>query len=157
MNSKGLQSSNLIGEWSQVTESVNQIQDLLDSIVAARAESPCNRTSISSTIVADQVASLAAHLRSIFANEESNGFIADLYQTAPQLSDGISRLKDERIHLLGVLDEMSEILLSPLEPTKAGNEIEHHFRQFVNLLAHHEQSEDLLIQRTAMDDSGVVD
>lgn len=157
MDTNELQSSDLIAEWSRVTGLVAEIRSLIGTMGAAEVDSTREDDSLGGKEVAERVAKLAAQLRSIFADEESHGFIADLFQTAPQLSDGISQLRDERTRLLGSLDDVGQLAQMPLRSTASWKDVEHRFQRFMDLLADHERSEDLLIQRAALEDAGVID
>jgi len=157
MNTNELRSNDLIAEWSRVTELVAQIREMIEEMADAYADSATEDESCLGKAVAERVADLATRLKSVFADEESHGFIADLYQSAPQLSDGLGQLKDERIRLLSILDDVGYLAGRPLQSESTWKDIEHRFQQFTALVAHQEQSEDLLIERAALEDAGVID
>lgn len=155
MKSK-LLSMDPIVAWARITANVAEIHELLHESSVASTELECSDLFFSNDPIIQRVARLADQLRSVFAREETEGFVADLYETAPHCSDALAQLKLERSHLLLALDEIRELAGPYPSPQSTCDTIRERFDQFVADLARHEQSEDMLIQRAAFDQSGAI-
>lgn len=146
-------SVDVIAQWATVTAQVGEIRKLLGTAQQAEIEAELGPSSAGDEI-RRRVAELAAQLRSVFEHEESDGFIADLYDAAPQCSDALDQLKHERSQLLGTLDDISELAG---QPGTSYAELQRRFQRFVADLSHHERTEDMLVLRATNDQAGLMD
>jgi hypothetical protein len=140
--------------WIEVTskrDEVNQllreIGQLLDDIADADADASWFVPAMPTDAVPDRLADLASHLQHMFMLEEDTECLYELFPSQPALRREFQRLHKDHGRLLDLLEEVSELAGSYVEPASTWNDVESHYRCFSRELIGHQRSEDAVLAR----------
>lgn len=131
----------------QVSRLLRDVEQLLDDIADADVDASWFAPAMPTDAVPDRLADLASHLQHMFILEEDAGYLYELFPSQPGLRREFRRLHEDHGRLLELLEEVSELAGSSVEPASTWDDVESHYRCFARELKGHQQNEDAVLAR----------